>query len=170
MTISGRNGKVLMTCNVLLSAVAVVAVLAAAGCDDASTPSSPSPTRPVQPQIPQVAGTYTGSMTLTVAGNSLTGSGTMTVVQSGSQLTITGSATIAGETIQMPAVTGTINATGFFTLTGGGSLVSEWEDPTCGTMQIVSSTLTFSGRTLRYVESATTTLCGPLQISMSLSR
>ena len=47
----------------------------------------------------------------------------MSVAQVGSQLTITFDATFLGETLQLPAVTGTINATGFFAATGGGSVI-----------------------------------------------
>ena len=41
----------------------------------------------------------------------------MTVVQVGAQLTITGFTSFGGATSQLPAVTGTINATGFVTIT-----------------------------------------------------
>ncbi len=154
--------------------VAVVLALVTplvAACDDngnrggGTTPAGPSR------QVLQVAGTYTGPVTLVVAGSSTTaGSARMVVAQSGSQLTITGSVTISGQTIQIAAVTGTINATGFFNATGGGSLTDTIQEPTCGTMRATSSTLTFSGSTARFVEDYTTTRCGPVQVSATLRR
>ena len=46
----------------------------------------------------------------------------MEVAQAGDQLTITGSITLGGQTIQIPAVTGTLNATGFFTIAAGSTV------------------------------------------------
>ncbi len=103
-----------------------------------------------------------------ISGN-LTGSASLTVVQSGSQLTITGSMTFFGETAELPAITGTINSTGFFTPTGGG-FSSEAADPTCGTITTSSSTITFSGSSLRLVESASSEFCGTLSLSGTLTR
>ena len=121
-----------------------------------------SPTEPTGPQVPTVAGNYTGPVTLTVSGGSVSGTGRMEVAQAGDQLTITGSITLGGQTIQIPAVTGTLNATGFFTIAAGSTVVDTIQDQTCGTMRASRSTLTFSGRTARYVEELTTTRCGPV--------
>ena len=125
-------------------------------------------TAPPDPTFPNVAGTYTGPLDLTFAGVTVTLSAGMTVVQSGSQLTITGYASFAGEIIQLPAVTGNINQTGFFTATSG--FASDIDDPTCGHITTTSSTLTFSGNTARYVETATSSFCGNISISGTLTR
>ena len=92
----------------------------------------------------------------------------MSVVQVGSQLTITGEITFPGETFQLPALTGTINATGFFTATGGG--VTSASSDECGTANATSSTLTFSGNTARLVETLTTQYCGDVWVSATLYR
>ena len=142
--------------------VGVLTVLLTSACGE-------SPTAPSS-QIPNVAGTYTGSVTLSVDGRRL-GSGTarMTVVQAGSQLTITGSLTVSGTTVQITAVTGTINQTGFFTPSRR-SFTNRVTDPTCGTITPVDASLTFAGTTARYVENATTTFCGTWQFSGTLRR
>ena len=77
--------------------------------------------------------------------------------------------TFFGETAELPAITGTINSTGFFTPTGGG-FSSEAADPTCGTITTSSSTITFSGSSLRLVESASSEFCGTLSLSGTLTR
>ena len=142
----------------------VVACLAVAACDG-NSPTSPSP----QTQVPQVAGTYAGSFDLIVDG-SLLGSGTaqMTVVQAGAQLTITGSFILAGATLPSRAVTGTINATGFVTITSAPPPNST--NPTCGTIAAARSSLTFSGNTVRFVDDFTSTYCGNLRASGTLTR
>ncbi len=155
-------------CLNLILALSLALVLPACGGDKG--PTSPSQTGPTTPVFPNVAGTYTGALAFIADGVQLaTGSGRMTVVQSGSQLTITGSMTFVGVTIQLPAITGNVNQTGFFSATSGGA-ASSVTDPTCGIITTTSSTLTFSGSTARYVENATTDFCGTLQISGTLTR
>lgn len=144
-----------------LLAVAVVLLLTA--CDDGG-PTSPSN------RYPQVSGTYTGSLSVTSArfgpGGSV--SARMVVVQSGNQLTITGSVSFGGRTAELTAITGTINETGFFTAAGvvSGGL----DDPTCGRVTPTTGSLTFSGRTMRVVENASSQYCGEIQISGTLTR
>ena len=142
-----------------------ILALVSAGCGD----DAGSPTAPTAPQFPQVAGTYTGPLTVRVTGDSLQGSARFNVAQAGAQLTITGSVTFLGETAQLPAITGTINATGFFTPTGGG-VAGAVNDPDCGRITTTSATITFSGRTMRLVETASTQFCGNFEISGTLSR
>ena len=128
-----------------------------------------SPTAPSS-QIPNVAGTYTGSMTILVDGQTLaSGTARMTVVQAGSQLTISGSLTFSGATVQITAVTGTINRTGFFA-PARRSFTNRVTDPTCGAITPVDASLTFAGTTARYVENATTAFCGTWQFSGTLRR
>ena len=93
----------------------------------------------------------------------------LTVVQSGSQLTITGSLTVFGQTVQLPAVTGTVNETGFFTATAGGFATSV-DDTTCGRIAVTSATLTFAGNTARYVENDKTDFCGNWLFSGTLTK
>ena len=152
-----------MRCTVVLLALALV--VSACGGD---TPTAPSPS---VPQIPQVAGTYTGPVTFTFSALQLeeTGTGRFVVVQSGSELTISGSVTVAGETNELIATTGTVNATGFYTPTSGGSEVAE-DDPTCGAITNYSESLNFIGRTLRVTASWQTAECGRFDISGTLTR
>ena len=72
-------------------------------------------------------------------------------------MTITGSVTLAGQTSQLAALTGTINATGFFSPTAGGTQFDGHNEPTCSTWRIVAATRTFVGRTLQIVVEANTT-------------
>lgn len=126
---------------------------------------------PTGPSFPDVAGTYTGTVTLSLSGGgSVDGSMSMVVAQSDEQLTITGSITFLGETTQLPAITGTINETGFFTATAGGFSGSTSSDPQCGTWTPTSSTLTFSGGTARLQESASSPFCGTLNLFGTLTR
>ena len=125
---------------------------------------------PTGPSFPDVAGTYTGTVTLSLSdAGSVDGSMSMVVAQSGEQLTITGSITFLGETTQLPAITGTINETGFFTATAGG-FSGTASDPQCGTWTTTSSTLTFSGGTARLQESASSPSCGNLNLFGTLTR
>ena len=154
-----------MRCTVLLLALALVV----SACGGDTTPTAPS--RPV-PQIPQVAGTYTGSLQFSVPLLDITETirARVNVVQAGSQITITGSTTTSsGTTSGFAAITGTVDATGFFTLTGGGDDGSG-EDSNCGTSSPTAYTITFSGNTLRYLEEVGTTLCGVVEISGTLTR
>ena len=111
-----------------------------AACGDSTSPTAP--TRPTTPPIPQVAGTYTGPFDLRVDAVLIaTGTETLTVAQAGSQVTVTGAATFSelGITIQVPAVTGTINETGFFTQTSADPQIPV--NPVCGPVTPVSSSL-----------------------------
>ena len=153
-------------------AVSVLRVVIVVGltmaCGDDGRPVVPtSPT----PQIPQVAGTYRGPVTISSSTlGSVTGYAEMQVVQAGSQVTLTGSQTIAGDTVQLAALTGSINTTGFFTVSAGGSHIDGDVEPTCGRWNITTATRTFVGRTLQIVVSAITTYCGVLDYSATLTR
>ena len=135
-------------------------MLPACGGDSPTSPSS---------QFPNVAGTYRGPLILTIDGVLIgTIAATMTVVQSGSQLTIATSILTGGETTLLPAVTGTVNATGFLTLvTGGATTVT---DPTCGLITATSASLTFSGNTARFVSNVSTAFCGDWSFSGTPTR
>ena len=145
----------------------VVAVLAGCGGGDGGSPVEPSP------RYPQVAGTYTGPAIITVVstGTTLTGSGRAVVVQSGNQITINGSLTFEGVEVVLPAVTGTINETGFFTLTESGAVPGP---PTtlgdCGLLTLTSQSLTFAGRTLTFQEGYGTTFCGSVTLVATITR
>lgn len=148
-------------------AVVVVLSLVFVACDEGGgSPASPSS------RVPDVAGTYTGTLHLTssLGSQQVPLQMRMVVVQSGSQLTITGSVSFGGRRVELPAVTGTINQTGFFTLRSGGFYGNTADDPECGRITTTSSSLTFSGRNARYQETANTQYCGTLQISGTLTR
>ena len=142
----------------------VVILLGFVACGD-------SPTAPTS-RVPEVAGTYTGTLYLTSSQSSqrIAVQMRMVVVQAGAQLTITGSMSFGGQTIDLPAITGTINQTGFFTITAGGYYEDAADDGECGRITPTSSSLTFSGRTARYQESADSQHCGSLQLSGTLTR
>ena len=131
-------------------------------CGD--NPAAPS-------SIPQVAGIYTGALRLLASdlGVDEPGSGRLEVTQAGSRVTIQGSMTFFGVQRELAAFTGTIDATGFFTQTGGGSL-GDYEDPDCGSVITTSSTLTFTSGTMRIVERQRTDFCGNVEITGTLRR
>lgn len=126
-----------------------------------------------EPDILDVSGTYTGEMiyrfSLLDAPVAVTSALRLNVAQSGMQVTITGTETFLGEATTFPAVTGEINETGFFNLTGGGSL-STYRDTECGQITTTSSTLTFSKQTLRIQETVVTDQCGDISASALLER
>lgn len=127
---------------------------------------------PISPsgQTPSVAGTYAGPLDLASNGSTLaTFSTRMTVTQSGSQLTISGTIAFDGQGAQLPPITGSIDQSGLFTATDGGA-AAVMTDTTCGLVATTSATLNFSGRTARYVEQVTTTLCGNWTLSGTLTR
>ena len=148
----------------LLGVLILTLVISACGGDG-------GPTTPSGPQYPQVAGTYSGPLTVSssIVSDTLTASMRMVVVQAGAQLTLTGSLMFLGETVDLPAVTGALNETGFFTATAGG-FSGTVSDETCGTLTTTSATLTFSGSTARITESATTEFCGTIRLSGTLTR
>ena len=120
-----------------------------------------------------MGGTYTGPATIAMpaTGLILTGSGRAVVVQSGNQVTINGSLTFDGMEFVLPAVTGTINETGFFTLTASGAVPGP---PTtlsdCGLLTLTSQSLTFAGRSLTFEEGYQTTFCGSTTVATTLTR
>ena len=135
-------------------AVLILCALVSGACNSNDNPAAPSS------GIPNVAGRYTGSLRWDVDGQRVaTFPARMVVQQSGSQLTVAGTLTIEGRPVELTAVTGVINETGFFTATSaavGGSV----DDPTCGLITNINTTLNFSGNTARYVEQDTTQRCG----------
>ena len=139
--------------------VAVVIVLGA--CDDMTGGSG----------VPNVAGTYSGPVLLRFPDLNIEVDSTarLTVVQSGEEVTIHGSLTLAGVTSEIPAFTGTINSTGFFTVTGHG-VAGTSSDATCGQYRPVSSSLTFDDGTARLVENVSTDFCSNIHLSGTLTR
>ena len=146
--------------------VVALALFFVVACGDDSGPTAPS-----APQFPQVAGAYTGPLTFKVPqlGADEQGTGMMNVVQSGAQVTITGSISFSFHMSEVPAITGTINQTGFFTPTAGGTTLTG-EDPNCGEITSAASTITFSGRQMRIVETVGTQLCGSIELAGTLTR
>ena len=74
-----------------------------------------------------------------------------------------------GQAAQLPPITGSIDESGLFTATDGGA-AAVMTDSTCGVVATTSATLNFSGRTARYVEQVSTTLCGNWTLSGTLTR
>ena len=140
---------------------AAVLMLSGAACGD------DEPTGP----IPDVAGTYTGSFIVQFLLNQQGIQGSMLVVveQAGESVTLTGEIQAAGAAASIPAVTGTLDATGFLELTGGGFSASVNEE-FCGPTRTLSSTVRFFGRSAEVSEHADTDFCGRVILSGSLAR
>ena len=148
----------------LLRGCYLTVVLLIAGCGGDGPTSPPGP--------PQVAGTYTGPVEFSVSGTVVaTGSARMDVVQAGAQVTISASLTLLGQTLHLPAVTGSINETGFVTAASGASETLS-VDADCGVMRtgVGDISLTFSGNTARYIEQLHTDRCGTWTLSANLTR
>ena len=100
---------------------------------------------------------------------SLSGTMHLTVVQAGAQLTISGS--ILAETSALEAVTATVNDTGFVTFPPD-SVVHAVPvgDDSCGTLTPAPTMLTFSGNTVRFLQTASIDGCGTVEIVGTLTR
>lgn len=150
-----------------LLAAPVILLLLTAACD--SSPAAPSSTR-----TPDVAGSYTGAFSIrssTLGPLSEDLDVRLVVSQAGSQLTITGSASLGGQTTQLPPLLGAVNSTGSFRFTVGGSGNGDiLRDRRCGETAPTGGSITFSGRTLRYVETHQSEFCGNIEISGTLTR
>ena len=160
-------------------ATCAVVVVATAACGGDSRPTTPvSPTAPSPPpQIPNVAGTYRGPLTITASTDdglvmfSLSGTMHITVVQAGAQLTISGSISILAETSALEAVTGTVNDTGLVTFPPDSVIHAvPVGDDSCGTLTPAPTMLTFSGNTVRFLQTASIDGCGTVEIVGALTR
>ena len=139
----------------------VAALIAASACD--------------MTRIPRVAGTYTGTMTIQLG--TLLGQAPMrlTVEQSGSQVTVSGSVTYEGYSFGLPAMNGTVDATGTFTAEGiAGGMVAAFSPTTssspCGTIDGGWFTLTFSGNEADFTLAGQTSRCGLVSYHATLTR
>ena len=173
-------GRTVRRCRMLMNrarrrrlATCAVVVVATVACGGDSRPTAPSP----QPQIPNVAGTYRGPLTITASTDdglvmfSLSGTMQITVVQAGAQLTISGSISILAETSALEAVTGTMNATGLATFPPDSVLRAvPLGDDSCGTLTGAPTMLTFSGNTVRFLQTASIDGCGTVEIVGTLTR
>ncbi len=141
--------------------VAVVLALVGAAC------GTDEPTRP----IPDVGGTYTGSFLVQFLLNSqgVRGRMDMTVEQAGERVTVMGEIEASGTTAPLPAATGTLDATGFLELAGGGFSAPVNEE-FCGDTRTISSTVRFFGASAEISEHADTEFCGRVVLSGSLTR
>ena len=145
-----------------LTALLLLLPLAQIACDSSGDPPPP-----------QVAGVYSGDMiyrfsfpdeTVTV-----TARGRFEVLQAGTTVTISGKLTLEGEIFDLAAITGEINATGFFTPTAGGA-VGDYRDPDCGQFTTTSASVVFSGGNLRLQETYVTDACGDISASGLFAR
>ena len=132
--------------------------------------SSGSPTSPSS-QFSNVAGTYTGQLVFSADGEFIANiPARLVAVQSGSQVTINSRLTIGGVPTDLPAMTGNINRTGFFTATAGGGSSAPIYDEDCGYITPTATSLTFSSGTVQYVEIDRTDYCGTWNFSGTLRR
>lgn len=148
-------------------AAPVILLLLTAACD--SSPAAPSSTR-----IPDVAGVYTGALSIsssTLGPLSEDWDARFVVRQAGSQLTITGSVSFDGQTTQLPPLVGAVNSTGSFRFIAGGDGNADISrDRNCGELAPAGGSITFSGRTLRYVQTIQSEFCGDIEYSGTLTR
>ncbi len=130
------------------------------GCDSVTSPSA---------QIPNVAGAYSGPVAWAIGGAPAPPLFLyMNVAQVGSQLTITGTMVVEGKNVPLTAMTGNVNASGYFSPTSGGA--SSSYDPTCGNVKLIDGSLTFSSSSAQYVEHDATDFCGNWTLSGTLTK
>lgn len=128
------------------------------GDNDITGPSS---------QTPAVAGTYSGStsMTLPQLGQTITCPTTATVTQSGTTVTI--------EALRLTGPCGDISIPmGQVTIDASGTVLSEtgsFDDPSCGVYNY-SASGSFTGRELRFSVAGTSSTCSNFSMTMTLSR
>ena len=136
----------------LYGAVVLCSLIALAACD--------------MNGIPNVEGTYTGPVTTQFVdlGIGATGSMRLIVEQAGSNVTISGSVTFLGVTTGITAVSGTIDATGYFMGTRSGLIDPDaaLDTALCGRLRPASGSLTFSGGEVHFAALIQTDSCGPI--------
>lgn len=104
------------------------------------------------------------------AAGSISGFMTVNVEQSEKQVTLSGTVQLLGRSTSFAAITGTVNNTGFFTLTGGGYSGS-LDDPNCGEVTGFSESINFfDNESLEIVENYTYQLCGVVSLKAVLHR
>ena len=138
-----------------------------AACDWLACPTTWTGCDSVAPAYPDVAGTYSGSLTVTAPPPSEPTTGTMeiTVLQSDRDITIDRPVTSAGVPL-LPGLIGVIDHGGIFTQTGGGADY----DPECGVTTMAGTALSFSGWTARYQTSLSTARCGEYRLDATLEK
>ena len=117
------------------------------------------------------SGTYAGQSTYSIpapSAKTVTSTLRVEVVQSDRQMTVSGTETILGEPPRaMPAVTGTVSVTGFFTPQGA-PRIGTWDDVKCGRIVSTKNTLAFANSNLRITETILTPMCGSVLFSALL--
>ena len=117
-----------------------------------------------------LAGRYTGDVIVSDQEVSITGTMIINVEQSGDQVTLSGTIQLLGQSSTFAAFTGTVNNTGFFTLTGGG-YSGTLEDPDCGEVTGFSESIKFfENESLEIVENYVYQLCGEESFKAVLHR
>ena len=152
----------------MIGRILIVLCLSLSGCS--GSPIAPTGTA----GFPDIAGTYSGTLTLTITGAPghppMRGTSTLvvTVTQSGSEVTLSGTQTWPGESPQLiwDGVRGTIDAIGIFT----GPEAKDSTDVDCGRVRYRSRRLQFSVGILSYSLVADTDRCGQYQYSATLTR
>lgn len=139
--------------NLSISFVLIIVCLVLVSCDSNNS------------GVPNVEGVYQGLMTFEGLGTTDDVNTTWNVIQHGDQVTITG--TQDGEST--PALTGTVNETGFLTITAGGGARS-WQHSLCGQIRVTSSTAVFSAQNVQVQEEAVSSNCGSFSLSGVLVR
>ena len=124
--------------------------------------------------VPNVEGTYTGTLTVQFvdAGVGVDGSMRMIVEQAGSNVTISGSVTFGGVTTGLTALSGTIDATGYFMATRSGLIDPDaaLDTALCGRLHPTTGSLTFSSGEAQYAATAQTDFCGAISFHARLIR
>ena len=152
--------------------VALPLVLAIISCSACESPTGPSPF--ADADAPDVAGTYSGSITLTITDAPgyapMRGDSTLVVIvtQVGHEVTLTGTQAWPGESpiLIWDGVMGTIDAIGIFT----GPALRDSTDLECGRVRYRSRRLRFSVGTLSYSLVADTDRCGRFEYRGTLTR
>ncbi len=143
-------------------AYALIAAIILVGCDSND-----------EAGVPQVGGEYSGELRITSSDApniSLNFLMSANVIQSDEDVTITATIVVDGISETLPAITGEISKTGFFTPQAGGTVrVYNVPDPTCGLTLSYASSITFEDDVMIYTAQETFERCGSASATARLT-
>ena len=140
---------------------ALIATIILVGCDSND-----------ESGVPQVEGEYSGELRITSSDApniSLNFPMRANVIQREEDVTITATIVVDGISETLPAITGEISKTGFFTPQAGGTVqIYNTPDPNCGLTLSYASSITFEDNVMIYTAQETFERCGSVTATARL--
>ena len=132
-------------------AVPLFGLVMFSGCKSLTRDDPPPPRR--------FTGVYTGEGTYRYSDQRTLSILRLEAVHIGNQMTLSGTETVEGQVMAVPAITGQVSETGFFTPQRRAGL-GAFRAPQCGQVTITDVTMAFASENLRITEQWTTSTCG----------